>query len=121
MVPPLTVKHIVTAAQRSTSRMTSRSLVAVLRKKELKSEYWPRLTKEKNKTPFIKTDFGKWVDEDEQDGNPGIDEDFGAGGMPGMDDGMDFSKVFVSHSTRRELSQSIFLDDATEWWFRCRR
>ncbi|KAN0100983.1 HSP20-like chaperone [Tylopilus felleus] len=78
--------------EQSTRRLTSRSLVAVLRKKEAKTEYWPRLTKEKSKTPFIKTDFSKWVDEDEQDGNPTIDDDLGVGGMPGMTD-LDFSKM----------------------------
>ncbi|RCK57894.1 Protein wos2 [Candida viswanathii] len=39
----------------------------VLRKKEKAEEYWPRLTKEKLKYHYIKTDFDKWVDEDEQD------------------------------------------------------
>jgi hypothetical protein len=71
--------------------LTSRSFKAVLRKKEKKIEYWPRLTKEKVKTPFIKTDFSKWVDEDEQDGAPAADDDFdmgGMGGMGGMGDGM---------------------------------
>lgn len=34
---------------------------------ELKIEYWPRLTKDKAKLQFLKTDFDKWVDEDEQD------------------------------------------------------
>ena len=36
-------------------------------KKDLGLEYWPRLTKEKVKYQYIKTDFDKWVDEDEQD------------------------------------------------------
>lgn len=85
---------MLTVVQKSTSHLTSRSFGAVLRKKESKSEYWPRLTKEK--LPFIKTDFSKWVDEDEQDGNPNFDEDFGVGGIPGMDNDMDFSKVFIS-------------------------
>ena len=39
----------------------------LLRKKNMKDEYWPRLTKEKLKFTYIKTDFDKWVDEDEQD------------------------------------------------------
>lgn len=39
----------------------------VLRKAEKQEEYWPRLTKEKAKHYYIKTDFDKWVDEDEQD------------------------------------------------------
>lgn len=38
----------------------------VIRKKELKAEYWPRLTKEKGHYHYIRTDFEKWVDEDEQ-------------------------------------------------------
>ncbi|ORY22622.1 HSP20-like chaperone [Naematelia encephala] len=47
---------------------TSRAIILVLRKKELKAEYWLRLTKEKPNRNWIKTDFSKWVDEDEQDG-----------------------------------------------------
>jgi hypothetical protein len=33
--------------------------VLVLRKKEAKSEYWPRLTKEKPNRNWVKTDFSK--------------------------------------------------------------
>ncbi|KAI3403076.1 SBA1 [Candida oxycetoniae] len=85
----------------------------VLRKKKLQEEYWPRLTKEKLKYHYIKTDFDKWVDEDEQDevkddadlmggmgGMPGMPGMGGMGGMPGMDGmgmggagGMDFSQL----------------------------
>ena len=70
-------------------------------KKDHKSEYWPRLTKEKVKNAFLKTDFSKWVDEDEQDGEaaiPAEDPDMGGmgGGMPGMGGGMDFEKASVS-------------------------
>lgn len=42
----------------------------VLRKKEKKSEYWPRLIKEKAKYHYIRTDFEKWLDEDEQEAAP---------------------------------------------------
>jgi hypothetical protein len=51
------------------------------------------LTKEKIRNAFIKTDFSKWVDEDEQDGaaaEPDTGDDDmmsamgGMGGMPGM-------------------------------------
>jgi hypothetical protein len=76
---------------------TDRDIEMVLRKKELKEEYWPRLLKDKAKVHFLKTDFDKWVDEDEQDAN--MDEDFmnnyGAMG-PGGDGGfgnIDFSKL----------------------------
>ncbi|EAU92963.1 wos2 [Coprinopsis cinerea okayama7 len=85
----------------SKNNLTTRSLVAVIRKKELKEEYWPRLTKEKVRNAFIKTDFDKWVDEDEQDGGaPDLDDmgdDFGMGGMGGMGGpgGMDFSKMMA--------------------------
>ncbi|CAE6440023.1 unnamed protein product, partial [Rhizoctonia solani] len=78
-------------------RVTSRHFVAVLRKKDLKLEYWPRLTKEKIKLQWLRTDFEKWVDEDEQ--NPKVDletDDMqgmgGLGGMGGMG-GMDMEKL----------------------------
>ncbi|KAK7029683.1 p23 chaperone protein wos2 [Paramarasmius palmivorus] len=73
--------------EESSKRLTSRSLNLVLRKKELNEEYWPRLTKAKVKNTFIKTDFSKWVDEDEQEGEPLPEDDLdmgGMGGMPGM-------------------------------------
>lgn len=71
-----------------------------LYKKDLESEYWPRLTKEKVKYPYIKTDFDKWVDEDEQDeveaeGNDaaqGMDFSQMMGGAGGAG-GMDFSQM----------------------------
>ena len=65
---------------------TARNVELKLRKKELNDEYWPRLLKEAKKLQFLKTDFDKWVDEDEQNEAP--EEDFsqfgGMGGMPGM-------------------------------------
>ena len=71
--------------QTSNKSLTSRSLQLLLRKKEKKAEYWPRLTKEKVRNAFLKTDFSKWVDEDEQDGDKAaLDEDFDMGGMGGM-------------------------------------
>ncbi|KAF2657540.1 HSP20-like chaperone [Lophiostoma macrostomum CBS 122681] len=78
---------------------TGRDIELVLRKKELKEEYWPRLLKDSKKMHFLKTDFDKWVDEDEQDEQPD-DEDYmskmnpmgGAGGDGGFG-GIDFSKL----------------------------
>jgi len=87
---------------------TAKNIQFVLRKKELKEEFWPRLLKDAKKVHFLKTDFDKWVDEDEQDEAP--EEDLsqmggmgGMGGMPGMGDmmggaggdfgGIDFSKL----------------------------
>jgi len=87
---------------------TAKNIEMVLRKKELKEEFWPRLLKDAKKVHFLKTDFDKWVDEDEQDEAP--EDDLGSmggmGGMPGMGDmssmmggaggdfgGIDFSKL----------------------------
>lgn len=75
----------------------------ILRKKKSQEEYWPRLTKDKLKYFYIKTDFDKWVDEDEQDEQPEAEDDMsgmanmmgggpggpggpGMGGMGGMPD-----------------------------------
>ena len=38
---------------------SARDLEMVLRKKDLKDEYWPRLLKESKKVHFLKTDFDK--------------------------------------------------------------
>mgnify|MGYP002718989105 CR=1 FL=1 len=38
---------------------TDREVELVLRKKELKAEYWPRLLKTTQKIHFLKTDFDK--------------------------------------------------------------
>lgn len=45
--------------ENSTTHHTSRDVLLVLRKKELKEEYWPRLLKESKKVHFLKTDFDK--------------------------------------------------------------
>ncbi|KAA8625150.1 CS domain-containing protein [Pyrenophora tritici-repentis] len=77
---------------------SGRDVTLVLRKKELKEEYWPRLLKDSKKMHFLKTNFDKWVDEDEQDEAP-EDESMnqmnpmgGAGGDGGFG-GIDFSKL----------------------------
>jgi hypothetical protein len=59
---------------------TAKNIELKLQKKELKEEYWPRLLKEKSKLHFLKTDFDKWVDEDEQNEAPEEDmSQFGGG------------------------------------------
>ncbi|KAL7624075.1 p23 chaperone protein wos2 [Parahypoxylon ruwenzoriense] len=86
-------------AAESKTNHTARNVELKLRKKELNEEYWPRLLKDSKKVQFLKTDFDKWVDEDEQNEAP--EEDFsqfgGMGGMPGMGggdfSGIDFSKL----------------------------
>ncbi|KAL8397403.1 hypothetical protein RB594_004214 [Gaeumannomyces avenae] len=87
----------------SKTHHTPKNVELKLRKKELNDEYWPRLLKDSMKVHFLKTDFDKWVDEDEQ--NEAAEEDFsnfgggggGMGGMPGMGGndfgGIDFSKL----------------------------
>ncbi|THW91808.1 HSP20-like chaperone [Aureobasidium pullulans] len=72
---------------------SSRWVELVLRKNELKEEYWPRLLKDKQKVHYLKTNFDKWVDEDEQDAVP-EDDDYmarmgGMGGAGGMGGGME--------------------------------
>ncbi|KAF5243869.1 hypothetical protein FAUST_2635 [Fusarium austroamericanum] len=66
---------------------TSKNVEIKLQKKELKEEYWPRLLKDSKRVHFLKTDFDKWVDEDEQNEAPEDDfSQFGGmgGGMPDM-------------------------------------
>lgn len=59
---------------------SAKNIEMILRKKELKEEFWPRLLKDAKKVHFLKTDFDKWVDEDEQNEAP--EDDFGnLGGM----------------------------------------
>lgn len=76
---------------------SGRDVTLVLRKKELKEEFWPRLLKDKAKVHFLKTNFDKWVDEDEQDEAPADDEMMNQmnpmGGGDGGFGGIDFSKL----------------------------
>ena len=46
-------------AENSKVNHTDREVELVLRKKELKEEYWPRLLKDSKKVHFLKTDFDK--------------------------------------------------------------
>lgn len=82
----------------SKTHHTAANVQLVLRKKELKEEYWPRLLKDSKKVHYLRTDFDKWVDEDEQ--NEAAEDDYmnqfgGAGGMgeDGGFSGIDFSKL----------------------------
>lgn len=71
--------------EESKQHLSAKSLYLVLRKEKAQEEYWPRLTKEKVRLHNVKTDFDKWVDEDEQTEEP---EDFGMGGAGGFDPSM---------------------------------
>ena len=46
--------------------MSPRSIVLVLSKAAKDEPYWPRLVKGPKNPNFVKTDFGRWVDEDEE-------------------------------------------------------
>lgn len=67
----------------------------ILRKKKIQSEFWPRLLKEKLKLHYVKTDFDKWVDEDEQEDQAEEDDMANFGGAPGMGGAgdLDFSQL----------------------------
>jgi len=83
--------------ENSKTNHSPKNIEMVLRKKELKEEYWPRLLKDKAKVHFLRTDFDKWVDEDEQNEAPEDDymNNFGGQGMgeDGGFGGIDFSKL----------------------------
>jgi len=64
----------------------------LLKKKDPKGAFWPRLTKDKTRFHWLQTDFDHWKDEDESDdekagmGGGNFQDMFsgGMGGMPGM-------------------------------------
>jgi len=79
---------------------TARDTFCIIRKKEKKAEFWPRLMKDTKKAHWLKTDFDRWADEDEQEGEqaePGFDpsmmSQFGGGEDAGGFGGIDFSKL----------------------------
>lgn len=52
--------------QESKASVGLRTIVYLIKKEE--SKWWNRLLKQEGKTPaFVKVDWDKWVDEDEQD------------------------------------------------------
>jgi len=53
-----------------------RSVKCLLPRKEA-GEYWPRLTKEKQKIHWLKVDFARWRDEDDDETEDKIDEGMG--------------------------------------------
>ncbi|KKY14922.1 putative hsp90 associated co-chaperone [Phaeomoniella chlamydospora] len=94
--------------ENSKTHHTARDIEVILRKKELKEEYWPRLLKDKAKVHYLKTDFDKWVDEDEQNEAPEDDYMNQFGGMGGGDGGfggIDFSKLGAGAGGMEGLGQ----------------
>ncbi|KAH3670999.1 hypothetical protein OGAPHI_000710 [Ogataea philodendri] len=80
--------------KRSKYEITGSHVFFVLYKKTLGQEYWPRLTKLKLKYHFIKTDFDKWADEDEQDELQDDDLNKSLGDLNSFgDDPIDFAKL----------------------------
>lgn len=69
-----------------------RNPIITLAKADKDAEYWPRITKDKVRNQRITVDWGRWVEEDEEDEAPAMGGDFdpsmmnafGGGGMPGM-------------------------------------
>ncbi|KAJ3087124.1 hypothetical protein HK102_011777, partial [Quaeritorhiza haematococci] len=74
----------------SRQNVTARNITFVIAKKEQDQPWWPRLLKGTGKSPhWLKTDFAKWKDEDDDDADemaPGMDYSQFAqmGGMGGM-------------------------------------
>jgi cytosolic prostaglandin-E synthase len=73
---------------------TPRNIFLIVPKKEI-GDHWPRLTKEKGKQNHIQVDWGKYIDQDEEesggdsyrpdtDALSGLEGMGGMGGMPGM-------------------------------------
>jgi hypothetical protein len=87
---------------------TSKNIEMKLQKKELSEEYWPRLLKDSKKLHFLKTDFDKWVDEDEQDEAP--EEDFSQfGGM-----GKCLASFSLQKSDKTDTDMHFFLGTGFE-------
>ena len=69
--------NLFSTIQKSKKHITARNIFIVLEKKEQEAAWWPRLTAEKVKAHWLKTDFNLWKDEDEVD-----DEEDPMAGMP---------------------------------------
>ncbi|XP_053994299.1 LOW QUALITY PROTEIN: prostaglandin E synthase 3 [Hylaeus anthracinus] len=64
---------------KTVQHIKGRTLELILTKKE-SGPFWPRLTKEKMKVHWLKSDFNKWKDEDDSD------DDVNAGGSTNLED-----------------------------------
>jgi prostaglandin-E synthase len=62
--------------QQSKKAVTPRQIVLILAKKEQGKSWWPRLLKNSKKPHFLKTDFARWKDEDEEEESTGMDMPF---------------------------------------------
>lgn len=79
-----------------------RCIEVVLAKDKIDEEYWPSLTGEKKKPHWLKVDFNRWQDEEEEFGGDGYEMDdmndmftdkLGLGGAFGDEEGKDESSA----------------------------
>lgn len=56
-----------TSPRRRTARLTAPTRPPESVHAQFSGEHWPRLLRAKGKVPHVKTDFNKWVDEDEEE------------------------------------------------------
>lgn len=61
-----------------------RSIVLVLAKKDTNGDFWSRLTKDKSKLSYLKVDWNKWKDEDDEDDDLGGAGDFDLGQLESL-------------------------------------
>lgn len=97
----------------------------VLPKEDPMAEYWPRLTKSSQKLSFLRVDFKKWVDEDEEPAAPdqmnNMSSDFGdmnfgnfMGGGMGGDNKLDFYDDALEDSDDDDLEGPPPAEDVEE-------
>ncbi|TKY51475.1 cytosolic prostaglandin-E synthase [Spatholobus suberectus] len=104
----------------STASVGSRNIFYVVKKTE--SKWWSRLLKQGGKPPvFLKVDWDKWIDEDEEqeDNKPGTDMDFSnfdfsklsMGGGEGLDDDMADDRDDDESDTEEEVTEQASADN----------
>ncbi|KAL5210726.1 hypothetical protein ABZP36_006349 [Zizania latifolia] len=87
--------------EESKSAVAPRTICYLIKKAE--NKWWPRLLKKEGKSPvFLKVDWDKWQDEDDEDIGPG---DFGD---------MDFSKLDVGGADYDEDEEDDTADSANK-------
>jgi len=63
--------------EESKKQILPRAIYLQIKKKEEGGPFWPRLLKDSRKQPFIRTDFNRWIDEDEEGAERGNQPYFG--------------------------------------------
>eukprot|EP00745_Piridium_sociabile_P043932 TRINITY_DN90799_c0_g1_i1.p1 TRINITY_DN90799_c0_g1~~TRINITY_DN90799_c0_g1_i1.p1 ORF type:complete len:174 (+),score=42.94 TRINITY_DN90799_c0_g1_i1:46-567(+) len=67
--------------EKSKCHLSDRQAFFTIMKKDPTASYWPRLTKEQKKLHYLKTDFNRWIDEDESEDEEKEKEDFNLDAM----------------------------------------